>query len=99
MRKLIRDKESIRLDKARQIEHLRHNALAGYLLGRFDVTPDSVHTAVTSATSINDFAKKLGKITGRDNVTDEVLALFNRYSIKKDDLNEIRKTFGLSELD
>ncbi len=86
------------LEKASQIEELRRNSLTAYLTARFHVTVDSIHATVTSATSINDFANKLEKVTGRDGVSQEVMALFERYPGKIEQLNSIRTNFGLSKL-
>lgn len=93
------EKERMSLEEARQIEQLRHNPFAGYLMTRFDVGPDTVHAAVTDARSIRDFGRKLGELTGREEVGREVVALFKRYTDKKGDLNELRRKFGLSRLE
>lgn len=92
-------KEITNIERVSQIEQLRHNSLAAYLMTRFNLSLEAFHASLTNATSINDFAKKLGDMTGQDNVTEEVVAVFKRYSSKKDDLNEIRKNFGLWELE
>lgn len=94
--KIKSEKESKRIG---EIEELRHNSFAGYLMTRFDVGPDAVHAAVTDARSIRDFGRKLGELTGREEVGREVVALFKRYTDKKGDLNKLRRKFGLSRLE
>lgn len=86
------------LEKASRIEELRHNSLTAHLTQRFDITLDSIYTTVIMAISFNDFADKLEKVAGQKGIAEQVIALFQRYSNFKVELNKIRKSWGLSEL-